>query len=256
MSLGTGQVAERQKCGDAWRAWWRDHGPGLDLSRIALEQRLLGLTLIVTLDGANRGKVWEVGMDGRPRWEIKDVKGPIDARTLPGNRVLIAEYYGQRVTERDTQGNVLWEHQGPGRPVAVQRLANGNTLIASNAVIQEVTRDHKVVFTHTPRHGSIASVQKLRGGNLVYTTYSGAVAELDSQGREVRTFRFPPAASGLFTVEAQPGGRLLIPLTTAGKVVEFDSAGKVVWAVACTRPTRPPACPMATFSTAAWTIAA
>ena len=236
IALGSGQDTDRRRCGESWRNWWREHQPTLDMATIDLDRRLLGLTLIVTLDGANQGKVWEIGNDGRPRWEVKNVQGPIDARVVSGNRVLIAEYYGQRVTERDWQGKILWEYKVPTRPIAVQRLANGNTLVASNSVIEEVTRDHKVVFRHAPRHGSISAVQKLRTGNFVYTTYNGMVAEVNGKGADVRSFRFPPAASGLFTIEALASGRFLVPLTTSGKIVEFDTAGKVVWEVACTRP--------------------
>jgi outer membrane protein assembly factor BamB len=236
VSLGTGKAEERRTCRDAWGEWWNKHGAKLDLTKIDLEQRLLGLTLIVTLDGASRGKVWEVGADGKTRWEIADVGGPIDARVLPGNRVLIAEYYGRKVTERDFTGKVHWSFDVPSRPISVQRLPNGNTLIASNVEIQEVTPESKTVFSHRAANGSISSAQKLRNGNIVYVTYNGQLIEMDAQGKQVREFKFTNTPQGLFSVEALPGGRFLIPLTGSNKVVEFDSSGKAVSEVPAPRP--------------------
>jgi outer membrane protein assembly factor BamB len=237
VSLGAGKDDERRKCRDAWIDWWDKQGGSIDLAKIDLEQRLLGLTLIVTLDGATRGKVWEVGPDGKARWEINDVQGPIDARVLPGNRVLIAEYYGRKVTERDFTGKILWTFDVPNRPISVQRLPSGNTLIGTNSDIQEVTPDGKTVFSHRAvAGGSISSVQKLRNGNVVYVTYNGQLVELDATGKQVRDFRFATTPQGLFSVEALPGGRFLIPLYGANKVVEFDAAGKTVSEVAVTRP--------------------
>jgi hypothetical protein len=237
VSLSAGKDEERRKCVAAWTDWWDKQRSTLDLAKIDLEQRLLGLTLIVTLDGATRGKVWETGADGKARWEISDVQGPIDARVLPGNRVLIAEYYGRKVTERDFKGKVLWTFDVPNRPIAVQRLSNGNTLIGTNIDIQEVTPDGKTVFSHRAvGGGSISSVQKLRNGNVVYVTYNGQLVELDTTGKQVREFKFSNTPQGLFSVDALPGGRFLIPLSGANKVVEFDAAGKAVSEVSVPRP--------------------
>jgi hypothetical protein len=237
-SLGTDKNEERRQCRQAWDAWWRNQGPKLDLTKLDLERRLLGMTLIVVLDNGTRGRVWEIGPDRKTRWEIGDVNGPLDAQVIPGNRVLIAEYYGARVTERDFQGKVLWEHKLPvnRRPIAVQRLPNGNTLIASNSDIQEVTRDGKSIFTHTAPNASISGVQKLRNGNVVYVTYQGTLVELDRAGNQVRTFRFNGMPQGLFSVETLPGGRYLVPVTGAGKVVELDATGKTLTEVKVSRP--------------------
>jgi hypothetical protein len=238
VSLGTDKEDERKQCRQAWDGWWRTNGAKLDLTKLDLEQRLLGLTLIVTLDNGTRGKVWEIGQDGKTRWEITDAQGPLDAQVLPGNRVLIAEYYGSRITERDFQGKVLWEHKLPinRRPIAVQRLPNGHTLVASNSDIQEITREGKSIFSHTPANASLSGVQKLRNGNVVYVTYNSTLVEVDRAGNQVRTFRFNGSPQGLFSVEALPGGRYLVPFTGAGKVAELDATGKVLSEVKVTRP--------------------
>src|SRR5262249_41467152 len=98
VALGSGSEAERRRSPEAWAGWWRDHGAQLDLEQLDLAQRTAGLTLIVAYTGyrGNQGRVWERAADGSVRWEITDVQGPIDAQNLPGGRVLIAEYNGQR----------------------------------------------------------------------------------------------------------------------------------------------------------------
>ena len=70
-----------------------------------------------------------VDRTGQVRWQMDQLDHPIDFQLLPGDRVLIAEYYGNRVTERDFRGKILWEVNLPGFPINVQRLANGNTFI-------------------------------------------------------------------------------------------------------------------------------
>jgi hypothetical protein len=237
VSVGAGNDAERRKCREAWTVWWNGQRDHINLDKLKLEQRALGLTFIVSLDGyGGQGRVWECGPDTKPRWELRDVGGPIDAQLLPGNRVLVAEYYKQRITERDLHGKVLWEHACPGGPVACQRLPNGNTLVATNGEIFEVTPKGQRVFAYPGRHGSIFSAERLRNGHLVYVTYEGNLVELDGQQKEIRNFKFERPTDGKITVEVLPGGRYLIPLSVSGKVAEFDGSGKIVWQCSVARP--------------------
>src|SRR5258708_36232312 len=99
---------------------------------------MLGYTLLVLVDGNGTGKVIEMGRDGKPRWQIENLQFPADAHVLGNNRVLITEYSGRHVSERDFKGNILWQRQNlPGMPVNAQRLANGNTFIATNTELLE-----------------------------------------------------------------------------------------------------------------------
>jgi hypothetical protein len=235
-SLGAGREAERRKAHKAWDDWWREHGAKVDLTKVELEQRPLGLTLLVAYDGySGNGKVWEVYADGKPRWEVTNVQGPIDAQVLPGSRVLIAEHGARRVSERDLHGKVLWEQRVGNSPVVCQRLPGGNTFIATYSEVLEVTPGHNQVFSYTSRQGMIFSAQKLRNGHLVYVTVNGLLVELDEKGKEVKLVPFGQA-NGWVTVEALPRGHFLIPLQTAGKVVELDGDGKVVWECASPQP--------------------
>jgi outer membrane protein assembly factor BamB len=226
VSLGDDD-ATRAKCRDAWAAWWQKNADKADLKRLADGQHLLGFTLIASLDQRNQGKVYEIGVDGKERWSIKNLNFPIDAQVLPGERVLIAEMNGNRVTERDFKGKILWEknHQ---MPLAVQRLPNGNTFIAGRNGLIEYDRAGKEVFKHERGDFSIFGATKLRNGEYGIVTSFGTFIRLDSKGKEVKNFNVGQTQS-LCVPDALPSGRVLIPLWGNGKVVEYDPDGKEVW---------------------------
>jgi outer membrane protein assembly factor BamB len=236
-SVASAGLGERREYRQQWEAWWRERGPALDLAQFQLEQPLQGLTLLVAFDGyQGNGRVWELGPDNALRWEITNVRGPLNAHVLPGERVLIAEYNGYLISERDFKGKILWEYRAASRPVACWRLPSGNTLLATNNAITEVTPARKPVATYSSRQGLICDVQPLRNGNLAYITLQGVFVEIDRRGKEIRQFKFDRPTDGKITLEALPGGRYLIPLSTAGKVAEFDGSGKIVWQAAVPSP--------------------
>jgi hypothetical protein len=226
-TAGTGGPLDRQKYRDAWAAWWRDHAPSVDLGRVVEGPRYLGLTLLAEMDS---NKVWEYGPDGKARWKLDGLLGPMDAQVLPSGRVLIAEYQGQRVTERDLQGNILWTKRINGSPIACQRLADGNTFIATHNSILEVTREGKEVFQRNPGSGLfLFGAQKLANGHVACIANPGILLELDAQGKTIRTIRLGNNVGGWCGVQALPGARFLVSLLNAGKVLELDAAGKTLW---------------------------
>ena len=54
--------------------------------------RTRGHTLLV-LQGTN--SVAELGADGKVRWQVDGLQGPMDAEVLPGDRLLVAETRGR-----------------------------------------------------------------------------------------------------------------------------------------------------------------
>src|SRR5262249_53364588 len=131
-----GDEAGRRKCRDAWAAWWGEHGPKIDLAKLSEAPRLLGHTTVVLLDA---GKVIELGPKDETRWQIDNLVFPLDVQVLPGDRVLVAEYHASRVTERNHKGEVLWQKEVNG-PLVAQRLANGNTFVATDGQLIEVDK--------------------------------------------------------------------------------------------------------------------
>src|SRR5262249_44845831 len=142
VSLGSDPAA-RKKARDAWGKWWQEHGKQVDLAKLSEAPRLLGHIIVVLLD---MGRVMELDREDKVRWKLENLLFPLDVQYLPGDRVLVAEYHGQRVTERELNGTVRWSRAVNG-PLVAQRLANGNTFIATNGQLLEVNREGNEVFT-------------------------------------------------------------------------------------------------------------
>jgi hypothetical protein len=235
-SVADPNVEARRKGHDAWEAWWLDHGDRLDLTRAVRERPYLGLTLVAEMAGGRRGggsqRAWEFGRDDKARWEVTDAINPIDARILPGNRVLIAEYNVQKVTERDLgTKQVVWEYKTNGIVVSCQRLSNGNTFIATyNAGLMEVTPGGKEIYHINPlaNAGGVVNALKLRNGQIACMTAQGQLMEMDITGKTTRTTMLDPNG-GWNGLEELPGGRLLVALQVQGKVMELDANRKSVW---------------------------
>src|SRR5262249_5292286 len=174
-----------KKCRDAWARWWKDHGAKVDMTRLESKKRCLGRTLLSSYE-ANR--IVEIGADGKPRWSIDKLGGPVDAVVLPGNRVLIAEFNAKKVTERDFQGKVLWEKGGfAGHPVNVQRLPNGNTFVATSLHICEYDRAGKESYAWSLGK-TILGASKGRDGHVWCLVDGGLCLELDPSGKVLSSF--------------------------------------------------------------------
>src|SRR4029077_9522767 len=119
-------------------------------------------------------------------WKF-DVQGyPVDAQIVKVNgaeRVLVAEYnlpptQGGRVSERDFKGEVKWEKNVGGNPIGVQRLANGNTFVVMQNRLVELDRNGNEAFTMNRVNHDIFRARKLRNGEVVYVTNSGAFTRI------------------------------------------------------------------------------
>jgi hypothetical protein len=227
--VGEGTADARREAAAAWAAWWQHEGASLNLVGSDLADHRLGLLTICEYDaplGRPGGKVWECGRDGKPRWNITGLSGPMDARVLPGGRVLIAEHSGQRVTERDLKGGIKWQQPVKGNPVACQRLANGNTFIATYHEVMEYTPTHQVVYLHNRGPGNyIFSAQKLPSGRIVCMTAQGTILELDAlTGKQLRMVNL--LQGGWCGVEGLAGGKFLVAIMASGQIREVDTSGK------------------------------
>jgi hypothetical protein len=230
VSLRTGSDTERRQCRESWARWWREQESKLDLSRIELADRPLGRTIVVCFEGYQngRGRVQEVGADGKVLWQLDNITGASDAQVLPGNRVLVAEYFGDPgVSERDLTGKVLWKYRIINT-LGCQRLPNGNTFIATVDKLLELSPDGKPVFSFERRDAfALFCGRKLRNGHYVYASQNGALMELDGKGQTVRSFHV--GLDWCSTFDVLPNGHYLVPQRSANRVVEFDRTGRVVW---------------------------
>jgi len=226
---------QRAKRREIWEAWWKEKGEQValvDRNPPVVGERYLGYTLLIQ---PQNQQVQEVGSDGKVRWTIAGLSNPIDARVLPGERVLITEQGTQTVSERNLRGDVLWKKQMQNFwPTSAERLANGNTLIvASNGVI-ECDRDGKEVFTYNRPNNDIMSAGKTRNGEYV-VVFQMQVMALDRAGKEVRSFNLNQNRVQTYGNDILPNGNVLIAgnVFNGGawvqKVAEHDTTGKVVW---------------------------
>jgi hypothetical protein len=226
--------ASRRRARRAWQAWWKSHRAGIDADRLAESAKTLGFTTVVLLDQA---LVMELDGSNRPRWQVNGLQTPLDVQRLPGERVLLAEYGGNRVTERNTRGEVVWEKK-IDQPLAAQRLANGNTFIATRTGTVEVDRTGKELSSyHRPFGETIMRARKLANGDMVLVTQLGVArcVRIDKMGREVKSFGVEVATSG-GRIDVLPNGHVLVPELGNDRVVERDADGKMVRAVKVVQP--------------------
>jgi hypothetical protein len=272
--FGADDAAARKKLANAWHVWWKTHGAEVNLASLEKTISSSGLTLIAEADakgagfggggpvGAGQnGKVFALDRTGQVRWKIDNLDHPIDVQLLPGGRVLIAEYYGKRVTERDFKGKILWEVNLPNYPANVQRLANGNTFVAlygtplgkanGQPTLVEVDPTGKTVASFNAPAGAaggpaglpggfagiirdmIFAAHKTADGKMVCLMYDQSCVWMDATGKEIKRFAVPLAkgSSPLNTVgniDVTPKGHVLFAHRD-GTVAEYDMDGKVVW---------------------------
>jgi hypothetical protein len=243
-----GKEVERNRYATAWGEWWRKQEGDADLKRLRSEQPALGFLLVAAFPaGDGPTPVMELDREGKVRWQFQGPPAVTDARVVGGNRVLVAER--DRVTERTFKGEVVWKYDIK-QPVACHRLHNGNVFIASGlGELIEVHRSGKVISRTTYRPAAdLQTARRLRNGETVVLAMGGRLSRLDARGNEVSSVRVYDRLPYRTTYDLLADGRLVMPQTQDGKVVEYDAAGKVVWeAVAADLPTGALRCGTRTF---------
>jgi len=182
------------------------------------------------------GSVYEIGPDGKTRWQINGLRYPVDAQVVAHNRVLVAEYLDRRVSERDFDGKILWE-KPVAMPIACQRLANGHTFIATRKELLVVDRTGRAVFSYQPPAPGVNAARKLSNGDMVVITSTGQLLWLDPQGKQRRNFFAGQVYTLGGNVDVLPNGRVLVPQYRNNKVTEYDLNGNVVWEARVQGPT-------------------
>lgn len=220
---------DRQKYRDAWRAWWKANAASTDLAKLSSGPGYLGYTLLIEVGNNSQGRVAEIGRDGKVRWQIGNLKYPVDAVVLPGEKVLITEWEGNRVGEWDFKGNLLWKKEGlNGRATNAQRLPTGNTFVCTTSEMLEVDRSGKTVYTVRVNQGLTAGY-RAANGELVCLRNDGNVVRYDTSGKEIKAFPSNRDTSWTSGIDLTRGGNILVTQPSPNqKVTEYDPTGKVV----------------------------
>lgn len=237
-AAGDGPQA-RARYAKAWADWWKENEAKVDLKKIDLATASRNLTLVVALDGVKgrlMGSVRELDAGGKERWKISDLRYPVHATMVRNDRVLICEYQGNRVTERDLKGNIKWEKGANNQVLSAQRLRNGHTFIVTRNQLQEVDRDGKEVRTIARPSHDVVAAHKDSNGEITLITYN-TVFRLDAAGKQLSSYTIRYMNSSLgFRAHFLPRGGVIVPDYSYNKVREYDAKGKVVWEADANRP--------------------
>jgi HEAT repeat protein len=179
--------------------------------------RLRGYTLLVQPEA---NTVTALGPDGKKRWALTELQGPLDAQVLANQHILVAE--ANRVTERDSRGTVLWKLEGIA-PNSVQRLPNGNTFIQCQDLLIEVDRRGKEVLRAMV--GRISAARRLPDGRII-AFERREIIHLDKAGKEVK--RVAVMCGGAGCNEVLDNGHVLALSPAIGNLIEFDQDGNEV----------------------------
>lgn len=224
--LGRDDVAAK-RCQAAWSKWWQSQSTTVDLKKLEEGQRPLGYTMLVLLDN---GRIIELDKNDKVRLKFEGLSYPLDAQMLQGDRLLTAEYHGDRITERDRAGNIVWEFH-LDKPLVAQRLPNGHTFMANELQLIEVNREGKEIFNYQrPVGDRIMKARKLPNGEIACVTSLRRFVRLDINGSELAGFPVNVGTSG-GRIEVLPNGRVLVPEKDLQRVVEFDASGQIVWQI-------------------------
>jgi hypothetical protein len=236
-SIGADDLSRREYR-NQWHQWWQDNGKDIDLAKLEIRQKQLGLTLLALMDnrGQATGRVEEIDASGKVKWQIDGLKYPIDAQMIGDDRVLVSEYTNRTVTERTVKGEVKWTKALNSFVLGARRLPNGNTFIVARNALMVVDKDGKEVTTIN-RANDIAAGTRLRNGDFAIVTNLGQFIRITPDNKEVKSFPVGQVLNIGSNIEVQPSGRVLVPLYNMNKVVEYDAEGKQLWETPVTLPT-------------------
>ena len=222
----------------AWNTWWQKEGTQLVLTPGLKNQEALKNFLVVESFNQEKksGRVFLVTPSGKTLWEITNLSNPTDALLLPNNKILITEQGANRITERDTKGNISWEKSATN-PFLSQRLSNGNIFIASRNKIVEVGRNGNEIFSFSYPNETILAACKTRTNEYALLSYNGVFLKLDSKGNEVSKSRIPfPTNFGINGGAITQNDRVLVSIPTLNKIMEFNFSGQSTWESTITMP--------------------
>jgi len=203
---------------------------------LAFSAKNFGKTLIVLLDA---GRMIMLDSHNNILWKIDNLQFPLDAQILPDEKVLVAEHQGNKVTERNKKGEIIWEKKIDG-PLAVQKLEDGSIFIASKSNVVFVDPKGKEISEFTPPNNEpIMKANIASNGDicLVLSTLQGNAkfVRFDKNKKQVTSYDIDVRTSG-GKVDILPNGNSLITEVYGNRVIEFNNEGKEVWHFECEQP--------------------
>ncbi|MFO0969559.1 MAG: HEAT repeat domain-containing protein [Gemmataceae bacterium] len=237
VSLGTNDET-RKKAHAAWSDWLGKNMASIDLAKIDSESAQLGYTLIVMQNfGAimggrrlpNQGEVMELDVAKKVRWKFNVTTYPVDAVVTGADSVLVCEFHGAKISERDTKGNVKWDKNVGGNPIGVQKLPGGNIFVVMQNRLLEMDRMGKEIYTIDRPGHDIFRARKLRSGDVAFVTNTGQYVRMDPKTKAVvKSFAVGQIPVLFGSIDVLASGHVVVPDFNRHRVVEFDADGKEV----------------------------
>jgi hypothetical protein len=218
---------ERAQQVAAWQAWLVAEGQSATLQTLHGSEPVLLGRLLLCDHGKNL--LIEFDEEGVPRWEQPVGQQPWACLGLPSGHRLVGSYNDRTVVEFDDSGKEIWRVTAlPGGPTSIERLEDGNTLIACTDAeeVVEVGPDKQVVW-RARLTGRPVDARRLESGNTLITLQNAnRVVEIDPAGKEVWEIG---GLGSPFSAERLDSGNTLVCSLGHNKIREFDPGGRVVW---------------------------
>ena len=174
----------------------------------------------------------EIDSQGRKLFEVGGFSYIWGCQGLPNGHRLAIDFSGKFVVEYDAKGKQIWKvDKLASGPTSVQRLANGNTLLALPNVgkVVEINRLGKVAWEVSLK-GRPTSAQRLPNGlTVVNLQFGKQVVDIDRQGKVIHKLIGPKNA---LTAQRLANGNTLVCDMGDNRVVEYDMNGNIVWSKA------------------------
>ena len=144
---------------------------------------------------------------------------------------------GNRLVELGPDGNILWEHPIPSLAVMFKVLKGGHVIYAyggNPTGVQEVDRDHKVVWDYRAKCEQVLGFELLPGGNVLVGEQGPCQAvEVNRMGEIVHTTPLTTLEKGahrqLRSLHKLKNGNILSCHEGDGAVREVTPEGSLVW---------------------------
>lgn len=211
-----------------WKQWLDGEGAAAAMV-FPLRDSPVDLGRLLVCDH-NQNLLIEFDTTGKKLWQRQVGPQPWACIGLPNGHRLVGSFNERTVVEYDDGGEEIWRVGDlPGGPTSIQRLDNGNTLIActEGAQIVEIDPAKKTVW-RASLDGRPVDARRLDDGHTLVTLQHGQkVVELDAAGKPV----WEIAGVGMaFSAERLQSGTTLVCAIGVNQVREYDKSGNVVWA--------------------------
>jgi len=172
-----------------------------------------------------------------PQLALHPIRAAADPQAKSHHFYFMQYSPGNKIVELSAEGKVLWEHPMPGLAVMFEVLKNGNLMYAyggSPTGVQEVDREHKVVWDFHAKCEQVLGFSRLPNGNVLVGEQGPCQAvEVNRKGEEVHitpltTFE-RPAHRQLRSLHKLKNGNILSCHEADSTVREVDPDGKVLW---------------------------